>query len=232
MQNKHKSDLEVENLTGPITSITTINNNFFRTDDKWERNDVYCFDKKNIITYNNNCDILNEICNDSLHKFTSKIIFKYNELGIKISADFQDSNDDLITKSCFIYHDNGDITEMIEDTKISYTYNSRGYLIKELWFGPNIEQQSKHTYKYDSKGNIIEWIDHDEFDPLIYFFEFDEYNNVILKNVFSTNGSLREEYFYEYQYDVYNCWNKKAEIQIEGRKILRKTETIREIRYN
>ena len=142
--------------------------------------------------YDNNGKLLNEncYCPDSL--FT-KSVHQYDEKSNDIQNATYLSNGDLIFKFIFKYDNNG-------------------YKIEGNSYGADGKHINRYVHKYNESGNKIEWIEYSLSNiNEKRTFKYDSHNNEIERNIYNSDGSLRDNFIYEYMYDNKFNWTKKIE---------------------
>ncbi len=93
----------------------------------------------------------------------------------------------------------GEIQMGTEFRKNSSMYNEKGNIIEETYYEDGI-LEAKTTYKYDKKGNKIEFNQYDSDGSLVFktTYKHDEKGNEKEKNDWNSDGSLDVKYIYKY----------------------------------
>lgn len=129
---------------------------------------------------------------DYTHK---KWIYTYNNKGYLIEAEEYRGEKDLHTVNNYIYDNKGNLT-----TK-KHVYNEKEY--------------SKTSYKYDKKGNMLEWkywASNDNDLNKIITYSYDDKENIVEKSFRKyTDGKIYRIYSYKYEYDRHDNWKKCIE---------------------
>ena len=175
--------------------------------------------------------------NDSL---LSKTINKHDSKGNIIESNTYTPDGRIVKKHILNYDDNsnqvGEISEQIDD-------GSKQRTIKKYDITGNIIESKTERYhdagwfcigheinKYDEKSNKIEENLLDNNDGTLYsrtLLKYDDKSNVVVKSVYSADGSLRYKNTYKYDYDDKGNWVKKIDFDIDIPQYI----TIREIEY-
>ena len=105
--------------------------------------------------------------------------------------------------------------------KWKYGYDEYGNMVEELNYGPD-SLMIKTTFKYDSKSNLIErnnWNQYDSFKSIArtYTYEYDADGNRIAEHYLSRNGEVERTYTYRYdehgnllERKNYNRWGESS----------------------
>ena len=106
-----------------------------------------------------------------------------------------------------------DLTRAGLKGKVSF-YSESKYGLVETFFG-EIEKGSswgKSTYKYDEKGNNIEWSVYNADGSLgdKYTYKYDEKGNMIESISYNADLILRSKRTYKYEFDATGNWIKKT----------------------
>jgi len=80
----------------------------------------------------------------------------------------------------------GEIQKTNLNSKIIYSFNSKGSVIEKLWYNPNGTVKSKESFKYNDNGKMIE--DSSSDSKIIY--KYDNKGNNIEENNYNWDGSL------------------------------------------
>ena len=97
------------------------------------------------------------------------------------------------------------------NTKYTFVYDEKGNLIEEKYYHPVRGFDGGTSYKYDEKGNMVERIllDSNNRQDGQVTYKYNENGDIIQENMHST-GSIRT---WSYEYDSMGNWIKKMPSQ-------------------
>ncbi len=84
---------------------------------------------------------------------------------------------------------------------VTYEYDAKGNITKELSFHLNETPMSHFEYQYDDKNNLVKTTCYDENDGTVSWYceqKFDENNNLIYYAEHDSDGTISSKYTYEY----------------------------------
>jgi len=138
----------------------------------------------------------------------SKMIFKYNTSGVMTGQTLYDHNggiqEDYYDR--FKYDDKGNIIERTRYTSdrklnMSSKFDSNGNMTEISWYDSQGTVMLKSIYRYNDKGKLIEEVS----ESKGYFsgktrtvYQYDVNQNLIVKSVYGTDGSLSEKFTSKY----------------------------------
>lgn len=189
--NRHVFNYDYDNQNNLSEETWLNSDNSFRLKIK------YKYDDKNNLT--EKCDVL-------ANGFTKKEIYSYNEMGVIINSNIQNSNSENNCK----YDEKGNILE-------ENRYDHTGKLTDNL------------KYKYDLNGNKIErtWLRPAWDISAKSSYEYNENDLFIKETIYNKDGSISSIIQFVYEYDKNRNWIKKIELKDNEPKFI----TIREIDY-
>lgn len=163
----------------------------------------------------------------------SHTIFRYDNLGRKISEKIIDEKDKVYTIKNYTYYKNSLLKSVSDEAgrKTDYYYDSDGNMIREDIFTDNINKNTKE-YVYNYLDKLIAKKVHVSSGD-IYGYDVSDTNDLILETnyTYDKNGNLSsvkapDGFVTEYQYDnLDRCTNTKYQLQNETGDIVSITES-------
>lgn len=157
--------------------------------------------------YDNKGNLIEESIYEYDSTLREKNTYKYDKKGNRIEH-YKSSNKKRGSKL-------QEAHSAIQNWKVTYTYDINGNKIEENAIETTDNISTKKTYKYDKKGNIVEFLSKLNNNTISKsIFKHDKKGNLIEWKIFNTNGSL--EYKLTYKYDKENNLVESNEYSSEG----------------
>ncbi|HBN05958.1 MAG TPA: hypothetical protein DD434_09255 [Bacteroidales bacterium] len=123
----------------------------------------------------------------------------YNEEGNTLNY-FQKSKNTSISNHKI--KENGDENDSNTNfLKYSYKYNSKGQIVEENTYDSNGLLIQKSIYEYNVKGYIEECREYDIEGKLISSKRYDSKGNIIERNIYDRKGKLNRKELFKYEFD-------------------------------
>lgn len=112
--------------------------------------------------------------------------------------------------------------------KVTYKFDNNKNLVSRNEYTPAVpsfsqpEQNIQSSYKYDSKGNLIEAIE----NGVKHLYKYDANGNLIEETGISVKGEVFSKTTYKYEYDAKKNWTKQTKFE-NGQS----SEVVRKINY-
>ena len=177
---KIKNDRSELNLKGNVKSVREIN---YTVIDKLGEIQKGNKQGESYILFNNKGNMIEQNSDAGVSR---KFIFKYDDKGNKIEANFyKGSSSEVREKTTFKYDDKRNMIEAVDDNdgkRFTFKYDDNGNKIEaNIYEGGSSSVSSKITFKYDDKGNNIEQsqCNSDGSDCVKQTFKYDDKGNKI-----------------------------------------------------
>jgi hypothetical protein len=138
-------------------------------------------------------------------------VYKYNEAGDKVEQIKFNSDGSITEKIIYVYDSSGNKIEYLKynsngelQYKNSYKYDDNNNLLEAISFSSSGEMKNKSSYKYNLNNKQISYerVNHRGVTDWKELYDFDPYDELILKKIFGEGGIVEVDYRYENKYDV------------------------------
>ncbi|MBL0202393.1 MAG: hypothetical protein IPP81_20220 [Chitinophagaceae bacterium] len=186
---------KIKEITSGLTDIFKYGNNDSLIE--WSRFRDNKMEFTHIYTYDANGRIIKDESNDG-----PLATYSYDKNGIKT-----ENNYFVWGKALNNRHD--------LKSRVTYKYNAKNLLTDRTHFTPpnpaiyQEEQNIEQSYKYDTKGNLIEEIE----NGVKHLYKYDVNGNQIEETGISAKGEIFYKYTYKYEYDTKMNWTKKTKFE-------------------
>jgi hypothetical protein len=96
------------------------------------------------------------------------------------------------------------------NVQTNYSYNKKGYLKSSVMYSDSPHFGSKRTYIRNSEGEVLIEVFEKNNTKKKNYFKYDDNNNIVELKVVSTDKQFPDIFTYQYTFDKYQNWIKKA----------------------
>lgn len=196
------------NINGTIYEKTKLEN-----DDKGRLLKTNTYDNSGVLKsyleteFDNNGNIIFKRIYNSENEITFIQKNEYDSRGNNIRSSFTAFDFNETKENQFIKRIESD---SIKTYKTLRKYNSKNQLIEKTEFEPDGKIDRVETFKYDEKGNEVESeLKMFNGNYFKYVSNYNERNNISTQKTIGKNGSIEQQYNWEYLYDERNNWITK-----------------------
>ncbi|UMB59986.1 hypothetical protein MHL31_12990 [Lutibacter sp. A80] len=220
---KKKFNWKENNLNGKIKSVTTIKHNLTRQKD----NNIYALFEKEYDAFDIRGNIIESSAFDSCGQRIVLLIPSFNSKDYLTNYKYFDDNGELISECFFKYQENGNVLEHWDNGTTSIEYHLQKNEIEHLNFDIDNNLIWKEIYKYDTKGNLIEFCN--DLGKTIYI--VNTLGDTLEEIKYDSENNISEKKKFKYKIDKHKNWVKKKEFIIKNNIEIPKAIFEREITY-